>query len=51
MILKFCEKFTKMWRFLKKYLEDLLEIGTEQIFAQLLKFSVIEVWEKFAGKI
>ncbi len=29
--LRFCEKFTKMWRLLKKYLEELLEVDTEQI--------------------
>ncbi len=27
----------KMWRFLKKYIEDLLEIDTEQIFRTISK--------------
>ncbi len=32
-------KFTKILRFLKKYLEDLLEIDTEQIFRTIFKIS------------
>ncbi len=39
--LRLCEKFTKMWR----YLEDLFELDTEQIFLTIFKML------KFARKI